>query len=298
MQDIAIVFTILLSVFIIQTLSANAQYNYDHVNVTTIVNVTNAYPEIISIVINGGSPFIQNAGGTKTLECNASIRDFNGFNDISIVNATLYHFYNTSDQADDANEHYTNASCEEIQNDGEYLANYTCKFEVQYFANNGTWNCNVSVNDSYNFISSDNETQEFDVLYALNVTDVIDYGNLSVGDTSENITAVITNFGNTDINVSVLGYGQTEGDGLAVVCAQGDNISLPNQRYSTTPVEWSSKTIITGTDEDLLVTLLQQTDDITPVTQNTYWQLFIPPNPFGVCTGVVRFTAKAPAIII
>lgn len=270
-------------------------YNYDHVNVTTLVNITNAFPEIISIETEGASTNVTlNAGGTRTVTCNATIRDYNGFNDINNTNATFYYLLNSSSEyADDNNEHYTNGTCAEIENDGEYVANYTCSFQVAYYAYNGSWSCNLSVIDQTNFTDSEFNTTNVAELYALNVTDVIDYGNLSVTETSPNITATVTNFGNRDINVSVLGYGETENDLLGLVCEIG-NISVESQRFSADTIDWTDKIILNESNKDMNFTLGVQTSDITPNTQNTYWQLYVPPNPFGACNGTVRFTATLP----
>lgn len=295
-NNAAIILLFALFALILGMAGANAQYNYDHVNVTTIVNITNAYPEILNLTVGlDNSNFTLSAGTQRTLYCNATIRDYNGFNDITLVNATLYYYLNSSDQADDNNEHYTNTSCTETSNDGQYLANYSCSFQLQYYAYNGTWDCNLTVTDSYNFTDSADNSTLIDPLYALNVTDLIDYGNLSVGETSENITATVTNFGNMDINISVLGYGLVEGDGVGLVCGLGDNISIENQRFSSNVATgWAGKTQLAATGQLMEDMVLKQTDDITQVTQETYWQLYVPPNPFGVCTGTVRFTAAAP----
>ena len=283
---------LILVAFVIALTTSNfvqAQYNYDHVNVTARVNVTNAAPEILNLSLP--SSITLTAGGIRTVFCNATIRDWNGFNDIDNVNATFYYYLNESWHQDDENEHYTNLSCAEINNDGVYIANYSCSFQVQYFAYNGSWTCNVSVSDNYNFTDTDNLSTTINALFALNVTDVIDYGNLSIGDYSENITATITNFGNSNINVSVLGYGLVQGDGVGLVCSQGTNISVENQRFYNSLVEWNIKNPLSAVNQDMNLTLLRQVDDLTPVTWNSYWQLFVPPNPFGVCTGTVRFTA-------
>lgn len=286
--------TIAMLIVVFAITTASAQYNYDHVNVTTQVNVTNAGPEILDVSLNNAQPVTLNAGGYQNVLCNVTVRDYNGFNDIDTVNATLYHYLNSSEDPDDENYHYTNTSCAESSNDGQYLANYTCTFPVSYFANNGTWNCNASVNDTLSYTDSGNNSAIFNALYALNVTDTIDYGNLSVTDYSDNITATVTNFGNMAINVSVLGYGQSEGDGLGFVCSQGSNITVENQRFSESLVQWSSKTPLAATNQDVGITLNQQTNDLTPVTADTFWQLYVPPNPFGLCTGTVRFTAQTP----
>ncbi|MGV8162889.1 MAG: hypothetical protein ACP5N2_06180 [Candidatus Nanoarchaeia archaeon] len=261
-------------------------------NVTSRVNVTNAGPEVLNVTVS--NPVTLVAGSFKEIQCNASIRDWNGANDINVVNATFYYFQNQSNDPDDYNFHYTNTSCTEGTTNGFY-ANYTCTTFLNYFANNGTWFCNVTANDSRNYRSYLNKSFTVNALYAVNVTDVIDYGNLSVTDYSENITALITNFGNMNINVSVLGYGLTQNDGLGFVCAQGSNISVENQRFSSSVGDdWAAKTPLAATNKDLSLTLAQQQNDVVLVTANTYWQLYVPPNPFGLCTGTVRFTATLP----
>lgn len=269
-------------------------YNYDHVNVTTTVNVTNARPEILNIWGSGTPNITLNAGGQTVVQCNTSIRDYNGFGDIDVVNGTFYYEYNDSIHTDDGNEHYTNGSCAQVQNDGQYIGNYTCTFSVEYFAYNGTWFCNVTANDSFAFEATEANSTAINPLYALNVTDVIDYGNLSVTETSENVTATITNFGNTELNVSVKGFGRVEGDLWGLVCSQGTNITVENQRFSNALVDWGSKTPLNETDQDLDITMLRQTNDVVPVTNDTYWQLYVLPNPFGICNGTVMFTARLP----
>ena len=279
-------------VLLVLSILVSAQsYNYEYVNTTARVNITNAIPEILQVLIE--DPVVLNAGGFKSVWCNATIRDWNGFNDIDLVNATLYYFENAS-VPDDNDVHYTNTSCVELSNDGQYIANYTCTFSVAYHANQGDWVCNVTVQDDGGLQSSlDNQTT-FDALLALNVTDLIDYGNLSVGDFSLEIPAIVTNFGNTDINVSVLGYGETEGDGVGLVCDLGTNISVEYQRWSNVTALWEDRVNLSATLNDMGFTLDKPTTSTIPVNRTTYWQLFVPPNPFGICEGTIRFTAMAP----
>jgi hypothetical protein len=66
---------------IVLSLGVNAQsYNYEFVNATSRVNITNAMPEILNISVD--DPVTLSAGGTQVVSCNATIRDWNGFNDI------------------------------------------------------------------------------------------------------------------------------------------------------------------------------------------------------------------------
>ena len=287
-----IVFAFSLFLILFFSIQISAQYNYDHVNVTTRVNITDAMPEILNVTVD--QDITLNAGGTRIVTCNATIRDWNGFNDLDTVSATFYYYLNESGDPDSGNVHYTNSSCVESSNDGEFIADYTCSFDVWYYANNGTWYCNVSVNDTYGFTDSAFNDTSINELYALNVTDVIDYGDLAVTDTSPDISAFITNFGNMDINVSVLGYGATEGDGYGLICDYGGNIDVEHQRFSGYTVAWDDKFPLAATEQDMNITLLQATDATAPVIWETFWQLYVPPNPFGLCTGTLRFTATSP----
>ena len=276
---------------------ASAQYNYEHVNVTTRVNVTNSMPEVLEVLVD--QDITLNAGGFKTVYCNATVRDWNGWDDLETINATLYHNASSfSGDIDSGNSHYTNTSCDFDQLDvgNPHLALAICSFEVIHYANEGDWFCNVTAQDFYGFVGSSENGTVINELYALNVTDVIDYGDLSVMDFSLDVLATITNFGNVNITVDVLGYGETEGDGLGLVCDLGDDIGVEHQRFSASVgTDWEDKIVLSSVNQDMGLMIPQATDLTAPTTWNTYWQLFVPPNPQGECTGNLRFTArKAP----
>jgi hypothetical protein len=281
-----------LLLFSIMLFSSGVHAQYSQKNVTSRVNVTNAAPDIINMsVLN---PIVLNGGAERVIGCNVSVRDYNGYNDLDTVNATFYYFANLS-SPDDKNVHYTNTNCTKTGDDGVYVADYTCEFNVSYMAYNGTWYCNFTVNDTRSYVENDFRATNISALYAINVTDVIDYGDLSVTDYSNNITATVTNLGNVNINISVLGYGSVQGDGLGFVCTQGTNISVQYERFSSNILaDWSSKIPLNTTNKDMNLTILRQENDIVRVSADTYWQLYVPPNPFGICTGIVRFTATAP----
>jgi hypothetical protein len=269
----------------------SAQYNYEYKNVTTVVNVTNSFPEILDILID--QDITLNAGGFKTVYCNASIRDWNGWDDVSLVNATFYHSTSSHDALDNGNSHYTNSSCANVNNIGPYVAIYECSFEIIHYANNGSWTCNVTAQDTFNFSNNLSNVTSINELYAINVTDIIDYGNLTVTETSSEVIANITNLGNMAIGVDVLGYGAVEGDGFGLICALGGNIDVEHQRFSSVSNLWVDKTPLNSTNQDMSITIPQATDLSAPTFWETYWQLYVPPNPQGLCTGNLRFTAKA-----
>ncbi|MCC7573987.1 hypothetical protein KO361_00140 [Candidatus Woesearchaeota archaeon] len=272
----------------------NSQYT-DTKDVIARVNITDAFPEMVSVVVD--DPITLTGGGIKTVTCNASVRDWGGWENIEYANATLYHTFDSShEDVDSLDYHYTNSSCENYDNDGEYIALYTCSFQVAYHATNGNWTCNVTARNNGTFIDSLSNTTTINELYALNVTSLIDYGELAVLDTSEEVNATITNFGNMAINISVEGYGETPGDGQGLICNSGSNdIDVYYQRFSTTPFEdYGLKIPLDTLPQDLGITLPKPTQSTAPVTNTTYWQLEVPMNPFGLCEGFIRFTAYAP----
>ncbi|MBR9677101.1 hypothetical protein GOV04_03100 [Candidatus Woesearchaeota archaeon] len=269
-------------------------YNFEYVNVSTKVNVTNTGPSILQVIVNQGSNIVLNAGRTIAINCSVSILDYNGFGDIQGVNATFYYSLNASNQANDNNEHYNDSTCTEIDTDGNY-ANYTCIFDVEYYAFNGTWWCNATVIDDWNFTDIAWNSSTISSLYAINVTPgLLDFGNLSVGDNSTTIVANVTNWGNRNINVTVEGFGVTPGDGLAMDCPV-ENITIENLKFSLNASDTLNQRTNLTSGSALNVTnltIISRLSDSTVTYNSTYWQLYVPPNPFGVCTGFIQFTAS------
>jgi hypothetical protein len=275
--------------------------NYRNVSVRTTVNVTQAYPEIINISCNSSSLTL-NAGTTKQISCLVQIRDYNGGETINNTNMTFYFFQNTSGDPDDNNTHYSNSTCSEGIADG-YLVNWTCAIGIWYYAVNGSWRANATVKDDYNLTSRSYANFSISPLYALNVTDVINFGDMAVGDTTADgdlKQANVTNLGNMRINVSVYAYAgdnETTGAGYAMFCSIR-NITLPNERYTLNITgTYGTMTSITGsavTVPNLMVE--KQTVPTTYVLNTTYWALHVnaTSNPFGICNGTVVFNAVAP----
>jgi hypothetical protein len=283
--------------------------NYANVTVDTTVNVSNSPPQITAIIIDEdvtGENVTLLAGRTRTVYCNFTVLDYDGTADINTSNATLWHSSTTISGANDNNDHYFNSSCVEINTIDSNYARYQCAFDVQYYANNGTWYCNATVVDHY-FFSQPNEnysdtgqnTTIFNNLYALNIsTKLVDYGQVAVEAYSAEQTVNITNFGNRVLNVSVRGYGASENDGLAVNCSQNGNITIGNERYAiTSGVAWASKTALSGTNTNInTLQILQETVDGTQIINSTYWELFVDPTnvPAGICNGSIVFSATIP----
>ena len=234
-----------------------------------------------------------NAGTTKTMMCNVTVSDGDGYTDIQGVNATLYsETVLVSDPDDDLN-HYTNTSCTLATGSGN-VANYTCDFQVWYYAINGTWLCEATATDGTDTSTNDvNSTMNF--LYALNVTPtLIDYGDVGEGAVAAEQTGNVSNIGNTPLNLSLMGYGVTYGDDLSFNCS-GATIPVAQERYGFSSGLFSSKTSLAGSMTPALLTV-QPTTDGTPSFNMTYWQVQVPilGGIRSVCNGTIVFQADAP----
>jgi hypothetical protein len=99
------------------------------------------------------------------------------------------------------------------------------------------------------------------------------------------------------INITVEGYGVTRGDGLAMNCSLAGNITVDNERFSIVPgTAYAAKTQLTSNLGGVAIPGLTMPKQINSTLRenSTYWQLYIPPNPAGNCTGNILFTAIAP----
>lgn len=273
--------------------------NYRNVSVRTTVNITQGYPEILNITCNNGASITLNAGMTKTVACLIQIRDYNGGSTIAAVNGTFYYYLNQSSDPDDNSTHYSNTTCT-VNNTNGYFTNWTCAFDLWYYANNGTWRGNLTVRDDYNLTRNDYRNSTINLLYALNITpDIINFGDMAVGDTKDPpVPANVTNFGNMPINVSVYGFGGENEilyAGLAMIC-EIRNLTLPNERYGLNAgTSYDSMTSLTGSPIRITgLKIPKQTDSSQMQTNTTYWRLHVnlTSNPFGVCNGTVVFAAE------
>jgi hypothetical protein len=257
-------------------------------------------PSITSVLIDDDAAFPENqidlaAGSIRLVTCNAAITDINGYTDI--INASAF-FYNTGDgktwdSPDDNSSHYTNNTCYLSSGAGN-TKDATCTFELWYYASNGTWECNITGTDNSNLKGSGTDTSEILDLIALDVPTLLDYGSLNPGDTSSEKVIIVTNVGNSRIDIGVDGYGSYDSDGNAMSCIEENNISLNYERYNfsesgadyDTGMMPLTDTNIVQLDFDLL-----EGNDIGNSTKNTHWRLRAPESVRGACYGVITILA-------
>lgn len=251
-------------------------------------------PTITTVLVDDQfvAPFLDQidlyAAQTVPVFCNFSVNDTDGVIDIVSANATFYVSGSTPISPDDNSTHYTNSSCIETWNNGIDTKNFTCGFNVYYYANNGTWQCNASAIDTQNAIGIGNDSTVINPLYALNATASIDFGDVPTGSISPEKNITVINLGNIRLNINLSAYAITQNDGIAMNCTNA-NISLNDLRYSkTSGVAFSAMNFMPYSD--LAFNLAKQQ---TPVlSQNyTYWRVNATPPSFGDCRGVIVITA-------
>jgi hypothetical protein len=314
-RSVTIVYGMLLCILgmylLITVTGDGSAFYYDNTSVESRVNVTNKVPTVSQVNMYRFSN-LQQAGidlveGTTTLIiCNATVEDWNGWMDIAAVNATIYDSASyTSTSANDNNTHYTQVLCTNTYINITSLM-YSCSFDVWYFANNSSWNCNVSAKDQSNATANavDASNPTFNILAALNLSvSLIDFGNMQPGDITTNAlepVVNVTNTGNVNINLSLDGFGAVDGDGLAMNCTVG-NISIDKLRYNVTDDQSYTTSMWNLTDSKLpsgipRFAVNRRVDDADYLkinsTNRTYWKLMVPiGSAGGFCNGTVTFSA-------
>jgi hypothetical protein len=265
-----------------------------NMTLNTTVNITNAAPEVRTVIVN--TPINLEPYGEVYVNCTAVIFDWD--NDTLTVNGTF--FMNTSasvDSAIDNNTKYFNSSCS-LDTPQDRLMNYTCTFNVQYYADNSThWLCNVSAEDDEAGRDS-NQTNFATVnpLVAIYIpATVLNFGEMKVNDISTDRLANLTNAGNRNVSIYSQGWGTNPYDGLAMSCTYG-NISLSYMRYNFTSGEnWLTGMTLLTNDSTIMNGYLinhRINDSGTgDSTNTTYWKLRIPTFAGGLCSGKILFTA-------
>ena len=284
----------------------NGQHNWsvwcnDSNNINSTSEIRNITVKIIPVInlltlddgIAPSGEIMLNAGSTRFVNCSVIATDPDGLANLINATGTFYYYLNKSNDLDNNNTHYTNSLCPLVSNTS-INKTFECDFNVWYYANNGTWNCNVTVTNNYSISSSSNISNLVQSLYAVNVTDGIEFANAQAGFSSNNITVNITNFGNLPVNVTLQGYALVVGDNVGMNCSDHTNINITNIRFSTNVSDnFTQKTQMSGAIQSLNLKIAKQNTS-TQIFNITYWQINPDPGPQGrVCGGYVIFNAEA-----
>jgi hypothetical protein len=282
--------------------------NITNTTVVTRVNVTNTEPNLYEVSVIP-STINLNPGGVFNVICNASVYEANGWTDIRNVSATLYHTDYGDGITSDNNFRYINNSCLNSSNevyceskDGSANnASCYCVFPIWYYAYNGSWQCNMTVSDSFGLNSTNwSSIATVNTVLGIDTPTEIDFGNLSVTERSSYIRGNITNWGNVPINITVRGFGGSEETpstrNLSMVCPTTGSLNISNtyERYSlTNTTAFENMFNISNTSRMLNLTIPFRENDITygNSTNATFWRLEVPVGVTGACNGTIIFGA-------
>ena len=294
--------------------------NQTNVTVYAYLNVTNTPPNITSVTLDDDiDPPVGEIDLTSyavtIVTCNATIFDSNGWQDIDpdSVNATLYIKSVGVNAENDNNDHYTNSSCGRCVQVDATTAGCDCTFAMQYYANSSSeWVCNISVTDkagtgkkgdshylNFTVDAVSNDTTVTQLLALDTPTDTLDYGNLSVTQTSIAVARNVTNGGNIPFNLTLRGFGgendSVTNDNYTMICNLG-NISFGYHRYVVgINTSFDEMKNLTNQSINTNFTLSHRTNDASEGTREdkneTYWRLQIPLGVGGLCNGTIIFGA-------
>jgi hypothetical protein len=291
-------------------ITLNAFGQNQTVSSKSVLNVTNSRPVVTEVYVfdnQSSDNIIDLVGGSETVVyCNATVNDYNGAADVNNATATLYHSTSTYTSPDTYPFHYTNGSCGSCFAIDADNATCSCSFNLRYYASNNTWNCNITVYDNGGDSGSiilhnhGNSTGIVNSLISIDVPSLIDFGNLTVGSTSEEVVHNVTNFGNVPLNITVRAYGGTNESAYgayAMICRRG-NIGLAWEKYSAhVGADYSaSMTSVSNTNTQIanfIVGFRSDPDNYGNSTNSTFWKLQVPNGVTGYCNGTVIFTGIA-----
>jgi hypothetical protein len=258
----------------------------------TIV-ASNSPPNITSIFVDDGTfapagEIDLSPGDIKVVLCNGTADDPDGFSDISAVSAVFYASGNGTlpTYPEDNNTLYKNSSCTLSAGYSTTKKNFNCSFSLFYYAQNGTWTCNATVNDTKSENASAITSSTVNNLIAFNISSLeINYGNLAPGGASaSSVVYYITNFGNTRIDLSLNGTNMSCASGFIIATAQHYNVTGTDQAYAQMRALPFSSFLASDFDLDKKIT--------ADSNRTTYWRIQVPVGVKGKCTGNISLSAQ------
>jgi hypothetical protein len=250
--------------------------------------LTNVAPTVG--VITATDPVTLSSSGTVTVWCNATITDTNGYADISSASAKLWVTGHAEGDADDFNNHYTQATCTLSTGSGD-TKDASCSFDVKYSAESGEWICKIIALD---VAAAPGNAQATDVtvnaLKGLTIGTTIVFDSTALDTVSAEETLTVTNKGNAVLDVSLYTYGASDHDQYAFACTTG-NIAYTAIKYNLTAAQdWDTSMTTIG---DQLSAPVSETafnlaidSNATASTGNIYWKVHTPATGVGgTCNG-------------
>lgn len=235
-------------------------------------------PLVSNIIVNGGNSISLTAGTNTAITITATITDIQGYEDIASSSVKFYLGEDASCTPNNLNCYAATCSLSNCSGDS---CTATCNLNLTFYTEpSGIWYAQVSATDM------DSETGSYTVgnitvldLKAINlIQDLIDYGDMVVGQNSGsvNIPVTVRNIGNVIVDLEVSGTNMCSD---YPTCSDSTPIPVGNQKYSMSTFTYTSEgTALTGTGVVLEDFDLDKSMDGTIPTKNLYWGIQIPYN--------------------
>lgn len=302
---------IFLAVSIGLSLSAFAAGNE---TVDTRLEIVSQTPQVDSIVLDdvdntADSVIDLTPNATELVSCSGAVSDPDGYLDLVNLTARIYSSgIGTSAPAfeggDDNITYYTNTSCDlsTMTVDGAF----NCTFNMQFYATNATWTCNVNVTDFAGNSNTTglNATRDVDDLIAINIQNgTIDFGQRSLNTNySADTNISVFNEGNVQLDLQLDAYeenatGPSQYDSDSAFNCTVGQVPVQNLRFNTTfngNYDGSLEMTQAGFSNYNAFDFNHQTAGRFPTSTLTHWAVGIPTTGLsGICTGRIIYVALA-----
>jgi len=215
--------------------------------------------------------------------------------DVKTVNVVIYKDGTSGAEActKDLDNCYTDAVCTTTNGSGTTAEHSCVVSDMVYFAEPGTWHIYARVVDNADAeITDSNVTFTNTDVVSATVPSGIDFGNMAVGASKIDVTAVATNGGNVtlDSTVSATGWTCTVGTMAASVMKHKD-------AAFTTDYDDAAAVAYSGTAADSGMSLVKEDSGSGPKTFTLYNGLKIIPTGSGVsgvCTATITWAISGP----
>jgi len=279
--------------------ATNAGTPLDNYSKIARINLTHA-PEVSNVTLNGGENIALIESTTTLVYATATATDLDGFADLSYATATIYRLGVGDKCTPNENNCYQipQSQCSFSGCSGT-TCQVSCSAKIQYFADptdigtfaSEAWRASLTVVDSSAKSGQGTSSPvELLTLLAIDVTPLVDYGTLNVGEDtgSKNSTTTVINTGNASLDVNVSGTDLT---------TSGSSIAVNNQKYATSTFTYSSCSfcsLLSSTTSLLPLNLPKPNSSSTSVSDNVFWGIFVPIGTAGLThQGQITFTAVA-----
>jgi hypothetical protein len=263
----------------------------------------NSAPNITSIKVDDSLETPENeidlvAASTRNVNCEIVVEELDS-DDLQGHSSEFFHSSSSVGAGDDNNTHYTNNSCfinSSYGNENQTL--FICGYDLEYYANPGSWECFFEVQDNLSSSGNRSDTTNVNTLLSVGMQDLINYSTVNSLQVSNEVEVNVTNYGNVMVNLSLVSYARSEGDGLAMNCTFG-NISAEHQKYNltssnpgsldlgATDLVYSNMSILTEIKEFNLD--YRTSEENNEAVNSTYWRIYVPLSVGGGCQGKVIF---------